>query len=252
MGVINGYSFFGNDAHLNEEALALYVDALELNKVYLLPDAVLLHVKECAECKSDIIEVLAFVDEQEYCPKEAHPYLAGKTGFLVKRVTKSYRIAAVILVGIGLGIFFYIFRWSDDNRGVVNVQPESVQVANQQSQKSQAIGQRQVIQQNILADNFSESANLEDLVNSTSRSASFIVISPKNGVVMNQRITFEWKAQEVKSVTVKILSNKESLLRSFKLGGSKLLLAGKFNPGLYYWKVESKDELLYVGKFFVK
>ena len=250
LGVIDGYSFFDNDAHLNEEALALYVDALELNKVHLLPDVILLHVNECVECKSEIAEVLALVDKQEYRLKEKHPYLADKTGLLVTRIMRSYRIAAVLLVGISLGIFFYFLRLTNDNRGVVNIQPGSEQVVNLQSQKGQAKGQ--AIQQNSMADNFSESANLEDLVNSTSRSASFVVIGPKNGVVMNKQITFEWRTQEVESITLKILSNKETVLRSFKLGGSKFLFAGKLNPGLYYWKVESKDELLYVGKFFVK
>ena len=250
--MIGGYNLFDRDAHLNEEALALYVDALKLNKVYLLPGAILRHVSDCAECKSEIVEVFSLVDGQGYHLMEGHPYLAKKAGLQVLRVSITYRLAAVLLVGISIGILFSLFRLTNNSRDVLNVSPGTMPVAHPESRKGTAKNDGQISQQKNLADNFSESPNLEDLINSTSRSASLIGISPKNGIMVNRHILFEWKGVELGSVTVKILSNKEKVLKSFKIEGSKFLFAGKLNPGLYYWELESKEELLYVGKFFVK
>ena len=104
----------------------------------------------------------------------------------------------------------------------------------------------------IFADNFSESPNLENLVNSASRSELPLIVSPKNNVVVSQKILFEWKMQEAGLVSVTILSNREEVLKNIRLKQSKFLFSVKLNPGLYYWKLQRKDELLYVGKFFVK
>jgi hypothetical protein len=129
---------------------------------------------------------------------------------------------------------------------------QSVQVAHPKIQKSPTKEDGKVNQQKILADNFSESPNLENLVNSASRSELPLVVSPKNNAVVSQEILFEWKVQEGGLVSVTILSNKEDVLKNVKLKQSKFLFSGKLNPGLYYWKLEREDELLYVGKFFVK
>jgi hypothetical protein len=127
-----------------------------------------------------------------------------------------------------------------------------VQVAHPKIQKSPPIEDDKVNQQKILAGNFSESPNLENLVNSSSRSELPLVVSPRNNAVVSQEILFEWKVQEAGLVSVTILSNKEDVLKNVKLKQSKFLFSEKLNPGLYYWKLEREDELLYVGKFFVK
>jgi hypothetical protein len=78
------------------------------------------------------------------------------------------------------------------------------------------------------------------------------VVSPKNNAVVSQEILFEWNVQDGGLVSVTILSNREDVLKNVKLKRSKFFFSGKLNPGLYYWKLEREDELLYVGKFFVK
>ena len=44
-------------AHLNEQELAQYVDALMSHEQGQLPEYILGHVKECLKCKVKIIEV---------------------------------------------------------------------------------------------------------------------------------------------------------------------------------------------------
>ncbi len=251
LGIIRNYSAIGQYAHLSEEELAIYVDALKLNKVDSLPDAVLRHVSDCTECKSEIVEVSSLIDE-EYRRIDTRPYLTRKAKLKVAEFSITYRIAAVLLIGISLSVIFFLFRLMNPDRGGLNVSPGSMQTVRPETGKGPATGKRGMGQQGILADNFSESPNLEDYVNSASRSASSIVLSPNNGAVVHRQIRFEWKPQGVGPVTVKILSNKEKVLKSVKLVGSKFLFTEKLKPGLYYWKLESKDELLYVGKILVK
>jgi len=245
-------NFFGEDAHLNEEALALYVDALKLNTVYLLPGAVLGHVDDCQKCKSEIVEALSLVEEQAYSVREPHPYFSNNANSTHASFSLPYRIAAIFLIGISIGILISLFRSMKDNQSVITDSMQSVQAAHPEIQKSPTKEDDKVNQQETLADNFSESPNLENLVNSASRSELPLVVSPKNNAVVSQEILFEWNVQEGGLVSVTILSNREDVLKNVKLKQSKFLFSGKLNPGLYYWKLEREDELLYVGKFFVK
>ncbi len=244
--------FFGEDTHLSDEALALYVDALILNKAYLLPGALLGHVGGCQKCKSEIVEALSLVEDRAYSAKGSHPYLGRKAESTPARFSLFYRIAAVFLIGISIGMFFYFFRSMKDDHTAVTSSTRSMQIVDPEIRKSPTKEADEVNQQKNIADNFSESPNLENLVNSASRSESPLVVSPKNNADVGREILFEWKVQEVGSVSLTILSNREEVLKAVTLNKSKLLFSGKLNPGLYYWKLERKDELLYVGKFFVR
>jgi|SRR5208283_5397701 len=244
--------FFGEDTHLNDEALALYVDALILNKAYLLPGTLLGHVGDCQKCKSEIVEALSLVEEQAYSAKGPHPYLGKKAESTSARVSLFYRMAAVFLIGISIGFFFYFFRSMKDDHTAIIDSIQSMQIAHPEIRRSPTKEGNEVNQQKNLADNFSESPNLENLVNSVLRSESPLVVSPKNNADVGREILFEWKVQEVGSVRLTIFSNREEVLKAITLNKTKLFFSGKLDPGLYYWKLECKDELLYVGKFFVR
>ena len=108
------HTFFGNDAHLSEEAHALYADAIRENKIHLLPEAILEHVEDCATCKSEIIEALSLVEESFPGVAEPHPVLNAKVRQRAARFSFSYRIAATLLVGISVGVIFYLLRSATD------------------------------------------------------------------------------------------------------------------------------------------
>jgi hypothetical protein len=109
-----------------------------------------------------------------------------------------------------------------------------------------------VSKQELFADNFTISPNLENLVNAHSRSFSIQVLSPLDGENFNEKVLFQWKADADDRLTLKILSNKEKTLETISVRGSQYVFSQKIPPGLYYWKLESKEELLYLGKFLVK
>jgi Tol biopolymer transport system component len=51
---------------------------------------------------------------------------------------------------------------------------------------------------------------------------------------------------------LKILSNKEQTLVAAEFKTNSYTAQKIFSPDLYYWKLEAKDELIYVGKFVAK
>ena len=49
---------FKKSGHINEETISLYVDALMLDNIEIIPEQVISHVENCAGCKKEIIEVI--------------------------------------------------------------------------------------------------------------------------------------------------------------------------------------------------
>ena len=100
----------------------------------------------------------------------------------------------------------------------------------------------------ILAENFTPSPNLEDLVGTTVRSSGVDIVSPSSGDTLTAPVRFAWKGTVSR---ILILSNTEQVIASADVSGSPFVLKEMLAPGLYYWKLEGNDELLAVGKFIV-
>ncbi len=73
MDTINDNHFFENE-HLTEEARMLYAEAIQLDKVDVLPAALYEHLSECEECDEDIMNLALFIKDKDYSELEAHPY----------------------------------------------------------------------------------------------------------------------------------------------------------------------------------
>ena len=108
----------------------------------------------------------------------------------------------------------------------------------------------------LYPDNFTLAPELESQISQVYRSSITVdVVSPKIAEEFENEITFSWKLNEKQPLTLKILDNKENIVKNEASVTSPVDLAlstEKFNPGLYYWKLETENDLLYVGKFFVK
>ena len=243
-------NMFKENSHLSDEGIALYVDAMMLEKNYRLPGALILHVADCAECKKEVIETFMLVESQEYNSK-GHPYFLEATINREKRFLIWYRVAAAIVVVISVGVIAYLVLSINQKReSVGKAQTEhSVVVGNEQSRTAvRDTAQRSSL---LIAEDFSTSPNLENLVNSQLRSAGLRVISPRTGALVDRYVRFEWEGEGSEAVKIEILSNKDSVFESVSVVGSPYILKRQFTPGLYYWKLEGKNDLLYVGKFIV-
>lgn len=245
-------NFFIDKAHLSDEAIALYVDALKSDKVYQLPSVILRHVADCRECKMEIVEVFSLLQGSEIGGKEPHPFLDGKNADGEKKFTIAFRVAAVLVIGISMGLVSYYFRILLDEHSLLRgstVTRGYVQTGKEPYVPTDSLADSS---QKFLAENFVVSPNLENLVNASLRSASIQILSPLNGENFKEKIFFQWKTDANERLTLKILSNKEKTLETISVRGPRYIFSQKIPPGLYYWKLENKDELLHLGKFLVK
>lgn len=245
-------SSFFTDQHLSEEGISLYVDALKLQRVGELPEELRVHVESCAECQLQIVEVHEMLKEEIYDTSAPHPY------FDKQKVREPiyrygvYRIAAAVAGAALLGIGYYSIVSRETP--VQTVAPQTTTQNSTITQEPSRTEPQQPSKNNgsdLLAEHFTESPNLEDLVHGEFRSTSIQALFPVVGKVASQPIVFRWKDND-EPITLKIVTNKEVTVASTLVRGDSYMLKKNLPPGLYYWKLESKDELLYVGKFIVK
>lgn len=103
------------------------------------------------------------------------------------------------------------------------------------------------------AENFKASPFMEEMVNSYSvRSYSITILSPKIGETVKGNILFQWEEIEEAPIYLKFLNNQAVEQYSVTPEDNQFLFTEKLKPGLYYWKLESEDDVLFVGKFFVE
>ena len=251
---MNTKSFFSDNNHLSENGIALYVDAIKLEQLNRLPAAIIFHVEECEECKMQIMGVADSMANQPYDTTVPHPFFGPKE---IPSSTFSgiYRIAAIFVIAAFIGTIYY----SLSNRMSDTIQNKQSLATEQQKQHpvpndSLTVKRKQSAAKptdDLIAANLEPSANLDDLVQTQFRSTTIEIISPEVGEIIQSPITFRWKHYD-KRLTIKILSNKELTLISSTLSGDSFTTSKKFAPGLYYWKLVTDDELLFVGKFLVK
>jgi hypothetical protein len=108
----------------------------------------------------------------------------------------------------------------------------------------------------LYAANFEESENLELLMDQNYRTSDdLLVISPMRGDVIREEVSFDWTYSRKGQLDLLILDNKEDVLFKFTLRDNGLLFnltGNELEPGLYYWKLENEDDILYMGKFIYK
>lgn len=83
------------------------------------------------------------------------------------------------------------------------------------------------------------------------------VLSPQLGEKFyNKKITFQWKMIRNEAVSLKILTNQEKEIFTATTGEQfpEYIISAPQNifkhSGLYYWRIEDENEVLYVGKFY--
>ncbi len=242
----DGNTFFEH-SHLTDEGVALYVDALKLGKTDQLPREVREHVAGCQECRKNITGLFALVGDQESGQEVRHPYFDGPKE--ARPGSMLYRIAAALVAVAGVGVLaYYVVK--------VNSARESLQTElNPQISRQDSAGQRGNVREpatgeQAFAANFTPFPELEDMVGTHSRSSQIEVRSPKNGATVRGNILFDWQGDGV--VTLELVNNKGMTVYSAKARKPPFVVARLTPPGLYYWKLQSAEEILYVGKFFAR
>ncbi|MFA6468231.1 MAG: hypothetical protein WCW35_04980 [Bacteroidota bacterium] len=239
-------TFFTNTHHLNESGIALYVDSVLLDRADDLPTEILDHVEQCTECAAQVLEMCEIMQEVRIDRTMKHPTLDASAKE-PQRLFTFYRVAALFLFGIFGGTLYYYLS-SYEKNGMPETARYSLP-ADTLAEEIEKPSPKTTSDQYAM--NFTPSPNLDDLVQSEFRSEAITVISPEIGAIVAPPITFRWKSYGA-PVKIKVLSNKEVTVLTSIVNANSFVTAKPFAPGLYYWKLEANDDLLFVGKFFVK
>lgn len=264
-----------DEGHLSDEAAALMVEALRHQEITHVPEIISTHVEACRECKDKIMEVVTFLRNPDSAG-ELKQKLLKKTKY--KQDWHFYRgkIAAVFVVfALLAGAYFFIYknpafisRFLADP--AANKQEQKVRTkttttttdtrpGEKKAAADQGIKDMNEIKANVgrrkngrsPASHYRVNPNLENMIGSRLRSGLFEVLGPANDSIIKEPIHFSWKKALVTPHTLKIVNNKNQVLYTYPVQGTSFDFDETLPPGLYYWKLESQNELLYVGKFFI-
>ena len=97
---------------------------------------------------------------------------------------------------------------------------------------------------------FEINPDFEIFIDGQLRSDDIVVSKPTRNEIVSLPYNFEWSPK--KNITLLIYNNRSVLIVDTLLNDSTFHLKKPLAEGLYYWKIESPDELLYISKFKIE
>jgi hypothetical protein len=229
------------------------------------------HLLYCNECREEIqkleqlretLEEKNYTDFFQKKERIPQPSIALKT----LNIRSILPIAAGILLLIGLAGL--VWKWSDIANRKVNLSEEKRDSASVENPTALALndsmGRNSKMQTNssgrekkLYAIKSTDKAYelnplYEGMVANTMRSVSIKLIEPADSISVNSgnKITFKWKIEPVRELTLTILSNKGETISTLK-GSSTIVFDAFAKVGLFYWKLDDDEETLAAGKIIV-
>ena len=255
-----------DEGHLSDESAALMVEALLHQEIAHVPESILSHVEACRGCKDKIMEVVTFLRSPDSAG-ELKEKLLKKAKYRQEWLFYRGKIAAVFVVfALLAGSYFFIYKnpsfSSRFQAGPAALQQDrQVRTQTTSPTTDTSPGEKKaIVDQGIkvkrknghsLASQYRVNPNLENMIGSQLRSGLFEVLGPENGSVIKVPIHFSWKKPLLSPHTLKIVNNKNKVLYTYPVQGGWFDFNESLAPGLYYWKLENQNELLYVGKFLI-
>jgi hypothetical protein len=269
---------FREDGHLSDEGVAHYAELLVHSKTDRLKKGILAHVESCFDCKkrilsiSDILSKDMMVNQNISTPDKL-------ISIKRKRITfngASYyfvRLAAILI--LGLGIYFVISRHFSKNIEqkdpafqAKNSADSTINISSAVTMQKDVIKPGSVFKEGnkvtthepddnkMLAENFTNNKNFDELMNSTMRSGiAFKVLKPSNlqQFKPGQSIEMRWKTESKGPFIIIFFTNLgKEILRSKSIETTYYKADFSLTPGLYYWELTTEEDLLYIGKLLIE
>jgi len=257
---MQGLQKLSSKGHLTDDAVYLYVDALKLNRTHDLPDEILGHVEECFECKRSIQDLYNLVREYDYEELTPHPYFDQKKTASKDSHRIITRLAAAIVIGVAIALLAYLYI--PDLRSPVAVDepfddpveltPEEIEPVPPDITQPEIMPPTPEEPADLYAANFEPMPFYENLVDQQFRSHLIRVQSPDIDEEITNDVQFSWDTQIPMEVNLKVLNNNQDIVWQASTGETHLIYdTSELEPGIYYWRLETDEELLYVGKFII-
>lgn len=260
--------------HLNELGISIYTDALLYGKITELPKKILHHVAECEECKKEILENFALLKDKKL-EKEEHPSfgIKSKESFISQSggnrhvLYKIIRIAAIFILLIGIGYLMFYFALKKSDKAILSDSQITDSLKNNKREHRIISEDRELINYvtdnetevkiqdtlHLYAQNYIRNSVFEGMIDAYFRSYTrFKILSPANNMEyhINDNITFKWEGVLPGNAHLTVFNNKEQNVYEANISNlQELLLTKRLNYGLFYWKIETEDEIIYLGKF---
>ena len=264
--------------HITIEELGNFVD----NQIENESDKIRIkaHLEQCEECQ-DVLNELQQLNELRSTYEIKIPSIQSvqeqikekKVRLLLSKISQfkwewrnnwSY---AIIAAGVIVILCFFIYKniviqdakivsiKEQEDTLKVKKEEQFIETQDTDEETKQQIEDTKVEDEEasqLYAANFETFPAYEVMLTYEIRSHSIIVKSPEIGDSFKGEIIFEWENVEEEPIYLKIFNNRGNEIFNIIPEGNNYHYTEKLVPGLYYWKLESEEELLYMGKFFVK
>lgn len=282
-------NYFNQDGHFNDEGISLYADAIKLNKISELPQGFKSHLESCSSCQSELIDFSSIMSEVEQ-DLAAHPYFnAEKEQQILESITVSqksstirtliYRLAVAAAIG-ALVFVGYKQLGKQEKQEIVenpvdNVNPvedkneiitpnsnkeeiaetpkkqDQNQIENPSENKEPEVIPPAQNNRELFAARYVPNEEFESMIGTTVRSEDFPVEAPKNGVSFKANEPFVFKWENNIKLNLTILDNEEEEVFVKEMEGTSFDFKNTLAPGIYYWKLETAEDLLHLGQFII-
>jgi len=247
-----------NKNHLNEIELAGFADALYKNEVSKLPEDLRMHVKNCYSCKQEVLEAYTMLEaiRSENQGVNIYPGLTPSSDFRKTELNLRLMAAVALIFFITGGILLLLFiKYPGASESVEIKQSQenfpSVALEDDlQNKKDSVVSKAKDV---LLADRYVPSPDMDNLAGEYTRSEMITILSPKAGELFNTNdsVVFHVNLAETLHANFILLNNVEHEIIRKEMKNSFFLKIIP-EPGLYYWKIQTEEELLYLGKFTVR
>ncbi len=254
-------SKYFHEGHINDTGISLCTEALLLDRRGDLPLPLQRHLESCAICRGEAMELYSAAAGMGYPLQGTHPALDRKRAGRMVSIRRLWPVAAAAAV------FIFVSTWVlrqhtqpvktpqvVENPAPSGVTPEEAAppAAPEDGGPSRPRYPKPA-QADRYAVAFIPAESLENLTGLAMRSGSFEVSAPLPGAEFPPGIpiAFRWSGAPAGDLVFTLLNNRAERVYQLQTIASSATVSEPLAPGLYYWQLETAEDLLYTGKFAV-
>lgn len=265
-------NYQNEEGHLTDESISRYVEVLQSADWDSLPKQIQDHIDTCDDCHGEAMDLYAIVSHASAADKPQQ--LKPKTEARVLRL----RIMRWAMVAVLAGLSFYLYRYLDRPQPIDNIEidrpiandpgvekgtdqeeerdPSTPTPKKEETEKptKSTTPASETDVRILYAANFVPSESMELLVGDQLRSTGLELVRPLNENVQNWKagIEFQWSGIAEEGLSLQLENNRGDRLYEQPVVQLKHTLRMALEPGIYYWRLESEEDLLMVGRLILE
>ncbi len=215
------------------------------------------HLLMCSECVNELKNMEIILTQA--AKSRMNEVFSGKSARENKslkfrpKLSLIYRMAASLLLiaGISVILFYIIKREHKSNDHIVNTTSSHADTTKQVLPDT--IPANKIKHSSYIASGnkaFKPSSFYEPLVSNIYRYAGLKITEPVINY-SNSEVVFSWTYMKNDSLFILLVNNTDSVIIKHRTI-SPYVCRKRLKPGLYYWQLQSEEELLYTGKLLIQ